>query len=221
MDRRAVRPPLGGGSGRSDRLGRARSPGGGGAAPGPPAFDSPSQGGRPAAARGGRGRLRGGPRARRAGGRDGPPRRAAPALLRAARRGRPPPRRRHTRRERAGGVHAAVRTAGVRLGSDRRRRCRPTRPARHRGARMRRDGTVLVGLIALLVVGAVVLAPGLGGNGPDFQPAGRGPYGLSGLAAGLQASGVAVSVRNRPTLAGRLSVIVEPQYVSHDEAAAW
>jgi len=86
---------------------------------------------------------------------------------------------------------------------------------------MRRDGTVLVGLIALLVVGAVVLAPGLGGNGPDFQPAGRGPYGLSGLAAGLQASGVAVSVRNRPTLAGRLSVIVEPQYVSHDEAAAW
>lgn len=87
---------------------------------------------------------------------------------------------------------------------------------------MRRNETVLLVVLAcVLVVGAVLLAPAGGGAGPNFQVSGRGQYGLSGLAAGLESAGVPVRQRDLPTLANGLTVIVEPQYVSHADAASW
>jgi hypothetical protein len=87
---------------------------------------------------------------------------------------------------------------------------------------VRRNDTALLGVLAcVLVVGAVLLAPSGGGEGPNFQVAGRGQFGLSGLAAGLQSAGVPVRQRDLPTLANGLTVVVEPQYVSHADAASW
>lgn len=84
-----------------------------------------------------------------------------------------------------------------------------------------RDGVVVVALLVALVAGIVVLAPGSADLGPPFQTAGRGPLGLSGLAAGLRSAGVATSDRDRPTLAPGLTLIVNPHDVSHDDAASW
>ena len=87
---------------------------------------------------------------------------------------------------------------------------------------MRRTDTALLsGLACVLVVGAVLLAPSDSGEGPNFQVSGRGQYGLSGLAAGLQSAGVAVRQRDLPTLANGLTVVVEPEFVSHADAASW
>ena len=82
-------------------------------------------------------------------------------------------------------------------------------------------GAVVVALLVALVAGIVVLAPGSADLGPPFQTAGRGPLGLSGLAAGLRSAGVATSDRDRPTLAPGLTLVVNPHDVSHDDAASW
>ena len=87
--------------------------------------------------------------------------------------------------------------------------------------RHRSNALVLGGLVLALAVGAVLLAPPSSDLGPDFQVSGRGPYGLSGLAAGLRAAGMRVSDRDRPTLAAGLTVIVNPQGVTDDDAASY
>jgi hypothetical protein len=87
--------------------------------------------------------------------------------------------------------------------------------------RHRNEALVIGGLVLALAVGAVLLAPPSSDLGPDFQVSGRGPYGLSGLAAGLRAAGMHVSDRDRPTLAAGLTVIVNPQGVTADDAASF
>jgi hypothetical protein len=87
--------------------------------------------------------------------------------------------------------------------------------------RNRNNAVVIAGLLLALTAGAILLAPPTGDLGPDFQISGRGPLGESGLAAGLQAAGIRVSDRDRPTLAAGLTVIVSPQGVTPDDAASW
>lgn len=84
-----------------------------------------------------------------------------------------------------------------------------------------RDRMVVVVLLAVLVVGIILLAPGSTELGPPFQTAGRGPLGLSGLAAGLRSAGVATRDRDRPTLAPGLTLVVNPHDVTHADAASW
>lgn len=84
-----------------------------------------------------------------------------------------------------------------------------------------RDRTIVVVLFVALVGGILLLAPGSADLGPPFQTAGRGPLGLSGLAAGLRSAGVATSDRDRPTLATGLTLVVNPHNVSHADAASW
>jgi hypothetical protein len=85
----------------------------------------------------------------------------------------------------------------------------------------RSSGLVLGGLLVALVAGAVLLAPPSNDAGPNFRIAGRGPYGLSGIAAGLRAAGMHVQERDKPTLGRGLSVIVDPHGVTSDEASSW
>ena len=85
----------------------------------------------------------------------------------------------------------------------------------------RSSGAVLGVLLLVLVAGAVLLAPPSADPGPSFRIEGRGPFGLSGVAEGLRAVGMDVQPRDRPTLAGGLSVIVDPHGVTSDEAASW
>jgi hypothetical protein len=85
----------------------------------------------------------------------------------------------------------------------------------------RSSGLVLGGLLVVLVAGAVLLAPPSNDAGPSFRIAGRGAYGLSGIAAGLRAAGMHVQERDKPTLGRGLSVIVDPHGVTSDEASSW
>ena len=85
----------------------------------------------------------------------------------------------------------------------------------------RSSGLVLGGLLALLVAGAVLLAPPSNDAGPSFRIAGRGPYGLSEVAAGLRAAGMHVEERDKPTLGQGLAVIIDPHGVTSDEASSW
>jgi len=85
----------------------------------------------------------------------------------------------------------------------------------------RSSGLVLGGLLVLLVAGAVLLAPPSNDAGPSFRIAGRGPYGLSGVAAGLRAAGMHVEERDKPTLGQGLAVIIDPHGVTSDEASSW
>ena len=83
------------------------------------------------------------------------------------------------------------------------------------------SGLVIAGLVAALVVGALLLAPSRRDVGPDYQLAGRGAYGLAGLGAGLRAARIDVRERDRPTLDAGLTVIINPHNVTHDEAQSW
>jgi hypothetical protein len=85
----------------------------------------------------------------------------------------------------------------------------------------RGSALVLGVLVLVLVVGAVLLAPPSSDPGPSFRIAGRGPYGLSGVTAGLREAGMHVDERDRPTLAHGLTVIVDPHGVTSDEADSW
>jgi hypothetical protein len=84
------------------------------------------------------------------------------------------------------------------------------------------SGAVVAGLVALLVLGALFLAPSQRELGPSYQLSGHGRYGLAGTAAGLRAAGIAVRERDRPTLdGGGLTLVIAPQGVTHDEAESW
>jgi hypothetical protein len=85
-----------------------------------------------------------------------------------------------------------------------------------------RNWVIIVGLVAVLAVGLWLVRPASTQLGPPYQTSGRGPFGLSGLDAGLRAAGVRTHDRDAPTLAGGgLTIAVEPVDVTHDEAASW
>jgi hypothetical protein len=86
-----------------------------------------------------------------------------------------------------------------------------------------RDAMILVGLIAVLVVGTLAFSSRSTSVGPPYQLSGHGSVlGLSGLGAGLSAAGYSVDRGVRPTLqTGGLTVLVQPQTFSRDEAAQW
>jgi hypothetical protein len=88
---------------------------------------------------------------------------------------------------------------------------------------MSRDAMILISLIAALAVGTLALSSGSTAAGPPYQLPGHGPvFGLSGLGAGLEAAGVKVERGLRPTLAADgLTVLVQPQSFSRDEATQW
>jgi hypothetical protein len=81
--------------------------------------------------------------------------------------------------------------------------------------------------VGLLVLAATAVAVALLAHRPDepgpaFRIDGRGPAGLSGIAAGLESAGFAVDRGERPTIPDHgLVVSVEPAGMTHDEAAAW
>jgi hypothetical protein len=85
-----------------------------------------------------------------------------------------------------------------------------------------RDRGLVIGMIVVLIGGLWLLRPASDDIGPPYQVSGRGPAGLSGLGAGLRASGVKVAERNQPTLAASgLTVVVAPVAVSHDDSDSW
>ena len=86
-----------------------------------------------------------------------------------------------------------------------------------------RDAIILIGLVLVLAVGTLALSSGSKSVGPPYQLSGHGPVlGLSGLGAGLEAAGVDVERGVRPTLGTHgLTVLVQPQEFSRDEAAQW
>jgi hypothetical protein len=86
-----------------------------------------------------------------------------------------------------------------------------------------RDALILIGLIVALAVGTLALSSGSTSVGPPYVLSGHGPVlGLSGLGAGLKSAGVTVDRGVRPTLdRDGLTVLVQPQSFSRDEAAQW
>lgn len=85
-----------------------------------------------------------------------------------------------------------------------------------------RNWIIIVGLLAVLAAGLWILRPASTELGPPYQTSGRGPFGLSGLDAGLQSAGVRTHDSDAPTLASRgVTIAVAPVDVTHDEAASW
>jgi hypothetical protein len=86
-----------------------------------------------------------------------------------------------------------------------------------------RDAIILICLVIVLAVGTLALSSGSKSAGPPYQLSGHGPVlGLSGLGAGLVAADVDVRRGVRPTLGTQgLTVLVQPQEFSRDEAAQW
>ncbi|HEY3765438.1 MAG TPA: DUF4350 domain-containing protein [Gaiellales bacterium] len=89
---------------------------------------------------------------------------------------------------------------------------------------MRRSRDIWIGAAMLAVaaagIGLLVHSPHTAG--PPYRLEGHGSLGLSGLGAGLRSAGIGVGASVAPTIPSHgLTVSVEPDELSHDEAAAW
>jgi len=86
----------------------------------------------------------------------------------------------------------------------------------------RRDGLIVVGMLVALVIGISLVYRQPQPVGPPWRIDGHGAYGLSGLHAGLEEAGIQTRRGLVPTIpAHGLTISVEPDQISRDEAASW